>query len=217
MMPNGLGSHLGASCMNVLLAEDDPLTRATVDVALRDWGFQVVSCADGEAAWDHLRKRGGPKLALLDWLMPGVDGPEICRRVRADDSLKSIYLILLTARSGQEDVNAGLTAGADDYIAKPFDRDELRLRLRCGQRILELQDNLNERVHELEEALTRVRQLQRILPICSYCKKVRNDRDYWEQVEAYIANHVDVRFSHGICPECYEHRVKPELDKLKRR
>jgi phosphoserine phosphatase RsbU/P len=203
--------------MNVLLAEDDPLTRATVDIALRDWGFQVVGCADGETAWNHLRRPDGPKLALLDWLMPGVDGPEICRRIRADESLKSIYLILLTARSGQEDVNAGLTAGADDYIAKPFDRDELRLRLRCGQRILELQDNLNERVRELEEALTRVRQLQRILPICSYCKKVRNDRDYWEQVEAYIANHVDVRFSHGICPECYEHRVKPELDKLKRK
>ena len=203
--------------MNVLLADDDPLTRATVEVALRDWGFQVVSCADGEAAWDQIRRPEGPKLALLDWLMPIVDGPEICRRVRIDPALQSIYLILLTARSGQEDVNAGLTAGADDYIAKPFDREELRLRLRAGQRILELQANLNERVRELEEALTRVRQLQRILPICSYCKKVRNDRDYWEQVEAYISEHVDVRFSHGICPDCYESKVKPELARLKRR
>jgi len=203
--------------MNVLLADDDPLTRAAVEVALRDWGFQVVSCADGEAAWDQIRRPEGPKLALLDWLMPAVDGPEICRRVRIDPALQSIYLILLTARSGQEDVNAGLTAGADDYIAKPFDREELRLRLRAGQRILELQANLNERVRELEEALTRVRQLQRILPICSYCKKVRNDRDYWEQVEAYIAHHVDVRFSHGICPACYDSKVKPELDRLKRK
>ncbi len=203
--------------MNVLLAEDDPLTRATVEVALRDWGFQVVSCADGEVAWDQLRRPDGPKLALLDWLMPALDGPEICRRVRSDPALQSIYVILLTARSGQADVNAGLTAGADDYVAKPFDREELRLRLRAGQRILELQASLNERVHELEEALTRVRQLQRILPICSYCKKVRNDRDYWEQVEAYIAEHVDVRFSHGICPDCYESKVKPELDQLKRK
>ena len=203
--------------MNVLLADDDPLTRAAVEVALRDWGFQVVSCADGEAAWDQIRRPEGPKLALLDWLMPAVDGPEICRRVRIDPALQSIYLILLTARSGQEDVNAGLTAGADDYIAKPFDREELRLRLRAGQRILELQANLNERVRELEEALTRVRQLQRILPICSYCKKVRNDRDYWEQVEAYISEHVDVRFSHGICPACYDSKVKPELDRLKRK
>jgi DNA-binding response OmpR family regulator len=203
--------------MNVLLADDDPLTRAAVEVALRDWGFQVVSCADGEAAWDQIRRPEGPKLALLDWLMPAVDGPEICRRVRIDPALQSIYLILLPARRGQEDVNAGLTAGADDYIAKPFDREELRLRLRAGQRILELQANLNERVRELEEALTRVRQLQRILPICSYCKKVRNDRDYWEQVEAYISEHVDVRFSHGICPDCYESKVKPELARLKRR
>jgi len=203
--------------MNVLLADDDPLARATVEVALRDWGFQVVSCADGAAAWNQLRQPDGPRLALLDWLMPAMDGPEICRRVRSEPGLQSVYLILLTARSGQADVNAGLTAGADDYVAKPFDREELRLRLRAGQRILELQSSLNDRVHELEEALTRVRQLQRILPICSYCKKVRNDRDYWEQVEAYIAEHVDVRFSHGICPDCYESRVKPELDQLKRK
>jgi sigma-B regulation protein RsbU (phosphoserine phosphatase) len=203
--------------MNVLLADDDPLTRATVEVALRDWGFKVTSCADGAAAWDYLRQPDGPRLVLLDWLMPNVDGPEICRRVRAEPALRSIYIILLTARSRQEDVNAGLTAGADDYVAKPFDREELRLRLRAGQRILELQTSLNDRVRELEEAMARVRQLQRILPICSYCKKVRNDRDYWEQVEAYISDHVDVRFSHGICPDCYESKVKPELDKLKRK
>jgi CheY-like chemotaxis protein len=154
-------------------------------------------------------------LALLDWLMPGLDGPEICRRVRAEPDLQSHYLILLTARNRREDVITGLTAGADDYVAKPFDREELRLRLRAGQRILDLQANLAERVVELEDALARVQQLQKILPICSYCKKIRNDRDYWEQVEAYISSHVDVHFSHGICPECYETKVKPELAKLR--
>lgn len=202
--------------MNILLADDDPLTRATVEVALRDWGFDVTLCSDGLEAWEELRRFGGPRLCLLDWLMPGMDGPEICRRVRHETPLQSSYLILLTARREQQDIITGLTAGADDYIAKPFDRDELRLRLRAGERILNLQSALEERVAELEEALVRVRQLQRILPICSYCKKVRNDRDYWEQVEEYIATHVDVRFSHGICPECYVSKVKPELDKLRR-
>jgi phosphoserine phosphatase RsbU/P len=202
--------------MKIVLAEDDTLTRATVEVALRDWGFEVASCADGIAAWEEMSKPDGPKLALLDWLMPGLDGAELCRRVRADVSLRSVYLILLTVRAKQEDVVAGLSAGADDYVAKPFDREELHLRLRAGERILNLQRSLAERVDELEEALLRVRQLQRILPICSYCKKIRNDRDYWEQVEAYIATHADVRFSHGICPECYENKVKPELAKLKR-
>jgi CheY-like chemotaxis protein len=202
--------------MKILLAEDDAPTRAMVDFALRDWGFDVVTCADGAAAWEAMTKPDAPRLALLDWLMPGMDGAELCRRVRADTALQSNYLILLTVRDSQEDVIEGLAAGADDYVAKPFNREELHMRLRAGERILNLQWSLADRVTELEEALVRVRQLQRILPICSYCKKVRNDRDYWEQVEAYIASHADIRFSHGICPECYENKVKPELAKLKR-
>lgn len=202
--------------MNVLLADDDPLARAVVTVALRDWGFDVTECADGDAAWDRLNRPDGPRLALLDWLMPGLDGTEICRRARAAPLLESTYLILLTVRNGREHVIEGLTAGADDYVAKPFDREELRLRLRAAERILNLQSSLAERVTELEDAAARVRALQRILPICSYCKKVRNDRDYWEQVEEYIATHVDVHFSHGICPECYVDKVKPELDQLRR-
>jgi sigma-B regulation protein RsbU (phosphoserine phosphatase) len=212
---NPLAAH--EALMKILLADDDDLTRTTVGMALNDWGFEVACCSDGTAAWEKLRQEDGPRLALLDWLMPGLDGPEICRRARSESNLQSVYLILLTARSSQEDIVEGLSAGADDYVAKPFDREELRLRLRAGERILNLQSSLGERVTELEEALTRVSQLQKILPICSYCKKVRNDRDYWEQVEAYISAHVDVRFSHGICPECYESRVKPELAKLKRR
>ena len=202
--------------MKVLLAEDDGVTRLAVEAALQEWGFEVTGCADGQTAWDQLQQPAGPRLALLDWLMPGLDGPEVCRRVRAKPGLESVYLILLTARDGRADVITGLEAGADDYVAKPFDRDELRLRLRAGQRILELQSHLAERVHELEEAVARVKQLQGILPICSYCKKIRSDRDYWEQVESYLSTQIDVRFSHGICPDCYETRVKPELERLKK-
>jgi CheY-like chemotaxis protein len=202
--------------MKVLLAEDDAVTRLAVEAALIEWGFEVSSCADGRTAWERLQVPDGPRLALLDWLMPEMAGPEICRLARAKPGLESAYLILLTARDSRSDVIAGLAAGADDYVAKPFDREELRLRVRAGQRILQLQQNLAERVKQLEEAMARVRQLQGILPICSYCKKVRADRDYWQQVEAYLATQIDVHFSHGICPECYETRVKPELDRLKK-
>jgi len=202
--------------MKILLAEDDAVTRIAVEAALTDWGFEALSCGDGNSAWDALQHPNAPRLALLDWLMPGLDGVEICRRCRDNPGLNSNYMILLTARDTKADVITGLQAGADDYVSKPFDREELRLRLRAGQRILELQESLAQRVKELEDALARVKQLEGIIPICAYCKKIRSDRHYWQQVEAYLEAHIDVRFSHGICPECYETQVKPQMHKMKR-
>jgi DNA-binding response OmpR family regulator len=155
-------------------------------------------------------------LALIDWLMPKIDGLDLCRRIREQPALAGTYVILLTARDTQADINTGLAAGADDYVSKPFDRDELRLRLRAGLRIVELQTDLAARVRELEEALARVKTLQGILPICSYCKKIRSDANYWQQVEAYLVSQADVRFSHGICPDCYQTKVKPEMEKMLR-
>jgi CheY-like chemotaxis protein len=202
--------------MKILLAEDDALSRMAVEAALADWGFEALSYSDGNAAWEALQHPSAPRLALLDWLMPGIDGVEICRRCRGAPALASNYMILLTARDTKADVIAGLQAGADDYVSKPFDREELRLRLRAGQRILELQESLGDRVKDLEEALARVKQLEGIIPICAYCKKIRSDRHYWQQVEAYLESHIDIRFSHGICPECYETQVKPQMSRMKR-
>lgn len=150
---------------------------------------------------------------ILDWMMPGLDGLEICHRIRARVPARPTHIILLTARGGRENVVQGLQAGAHDYITKPFDRDELRARVQVGVRVIELQQALAERVRQLEEALACVKQLQGLLPICSYCKKIRNDRNYWQQVESYLSEHSDVQFSHGICPGCYETFVKPELEK----
>ena len=202
--------------MKVLIAEDDPVTRRLLEVRLAKWGYAVVSTQDGAEAWKALQTPGAPPLALLDWMMPGMSGLEVCWRVRAHPDAKNTHLILLTVKNSREDVVAGLKAGADDYITKPFDVEELRARVKVGERIVELQHSLAERVRELEAALKLVKQLQGLLPICLYCKKIRNDKNYWQQVESYITEHADVRFSHGICPECYEKVVKPALAKLGR-
>jgi sigma-B regulation protein RsbU (phosphoserine phosphatase) len=200
--------------MRILVAEDQAVSRHILVASLQKWGYQVTAVENGTQAWRSLTSEDAPPLAILDWLMPGMDGTEICRQMRLSPKARPVYLILLTARRGQEDKVHGLQAGADDYITKPFDREELRARVQVGTRVLELQGALALRVRELEEALSRVKTLQGLLPICSYCKKIRDDRNYWQQVEGYISEHSDAQFSHGICPECYAQFVQPELDKL---
>jgi DNA-binding response OmpR family regulator len=201
--------------MRILVAEDQAVSRHILVANLRKWGYEVTAVQDGTRAWEALRAEGAPQMVILDWLMPGMDGIEICREIRKTPQSQPIYLILLTARRGLEDKIQGLQSGADDYITKPFDREELRARVQVGFRVLELQGALAQRVRELEEALSRVKTLQGLLPICSYCKKIRNDRNYWQQVEGYISDHSQAQFSHGICPECYARFVQPELDRLR--
>ena len=137
-------------------------------------------------------------------MMPGLDGPQVCRRLREQKEQVPTYIILLTALTGKQDIIAGLGAGADDYVTKPFDRGELLARVGVGERVIALEDALSARVAELEEALSHIRTLQGILPICSYCRKVRDDEGYWQQVETYVRDHSEAQFSHGICPECFE-------------
>ena len=197
--------------MRILIAEDNRASRRALEEHLARWGYDVVSTADGAAAWGAFQEPGAPRLAILDWVMPGLDGVEVCRRVRARPAAEPAYIILLTARGGSDDVVAGLESGADEYLTKPVDPDELRARLRAGCRVLQLRASLEARVRELEAALARVKQLQGLLPICCYCKKVRSDENYWQQVESYLVEHADVRFSHGICPDCYETVVRPQL------
>ena len=190
--------------MNVVIADDDRVTAAVLSRTLERWDFRVQVASNGADAWIHLQGSDGPTLAILDWMMPGLDGPEVCRRVRCDLSQANMYLMLLTSRESRGDVITGLTAGADDYIIKPFDHDELRARVQVGVRVLTLQERLSHRVVELQEALSNVKQLRGLLPICSYCKRIRGDDQYWQQVDAYVAEHSDAQFSHGICPPCFE-------------
>jgi DNA-binding response OmpR family regulator len=196
--------------VRALVADDDRLTTVILSGALVRQGFEVTVVHDGTAAWDQIAGDAAPSLAVIDWMMPGLDGPELCRRVRLEPSRAHLYVILLTARAGRGDLIAGLDAGADDYLTKPFDADELRARVRVGCRVLALQQRLAERVAELQEMISNNKQLRGLLPICSYCKRIRSDSDYWEQVESYISEHTDAQFSHGICPCCYE-KVMAEL------
>jgi DNA-binding response OmpR family regulator len=197
--------------MKLLVADDGALDRLFVSTMLREWGHDPVVTEDAETAWRILETVAGPWVAILDWQMPGNEELELCQRIRTLPSTQLVHVILLTGRARKEDVLEGLLAGADDYITKPFDRDELRVRLQVGQRMLRLQEKLCAQVRELGEALARVRQLQGLLPICCYCKRVRDDGNYWQQVEHYIAAHSELQFSHGICPTCFEKEVEPQI------
>src|SRR5471030_2389446 len=189
--------------MHVLIAEDDRVTGEILARTLQRWNYSTTLVSDGAQAWDRLRVATDPTLAILDWMMPEMDGPDVCRRVRQELPLANMYLLLVTARETRGDVIAGLDAGADDYIIKPFDPDELRARVAVGVRVLGLQQKLGERVAELQAALSNVKQLHGLLPICSYCKRIRGDDQYWTQVESYIAERFEAQFSHGICPTRY--------------
>lgn len=188
-----------------------------LETTLSKWGYTVTIAHDGDLALQTLQQKDAPQLVILDWMMPNLDGIELCRKLREDPAKQSTYIILLTAKSDKKDVVIGLDMGADDYITKPFDSEELRARVRVGARMVELQKTLADRITQLEAAIANVKQLQGILPICSHCKKVRDDQNYWQQVESYISTHTDAQFSHSICPECFEHITKTQIEELKHR
>jgi len=143
--------------MHILIAEDDPVTGEILARTLQRWNYNTMLVVDGAQAWDRLRLATDPTLAILDWMMPGMDGPDVCRRVRQELPLANMYLLLVTAREIRGDMVAGLDAGADDYIVKPFDPEELRARVAVGVRVLGLQQKLGERVAELQAAVSNVK------------------------------------------------------------
>ncbi len=196
--------------MRILIADDSKISQEILSANLKKWGHEVVLVENGQDALEILSSNDAPKLAVLDWMMPRLDGLTVCERIRGMGK-DSIYIILLTARDKEDDIIAGLTAGADDYITKPFNQGELRARLNVGIRVVRLQENLNRRIRELEKTLSEVKELKGLLPICSYCKRIRNDQNYWQQVESFLGEHTDASFSHSICPDCYEKHVKSNM------
>ncbi len=198
--------------MKILIAEDDEVSRIVLSRMLQKWGHEVVATVDGRSAYEILEGEDAPGIAILDWMMPKMDGLEVCRRLRQLNRAEPPYVILLTARDQTDDIVAGLDSGANDYVVKPYDWRELKSRLRVGERMVTLQRDLAGRIRELQYAMAKIHELQELIPICSYCKKVRDDRNYWEQVESYISTRTGVQFSHGVCPQCYT-KVIAQLEK----
>ncbi len=205
--------------MKILIAEDDFSSRTLLTAVLKKIGHQVVETVNGIEALNKLQQIDAPKLAIVDWMMPVIDGPEVIRRIRAvennqhnqhESKFVRPYIILLTTKVDKSDIVTGLDAGADDYLTKPFDMGELKARVDVGRRILDMQAALSAKVTELQEALNQINTLKGILPICANCKKIRDDAGYWQQVEAYISKYTSAEFSHGICPDCMK-KLYPEL------
>ncbi len=197
--------------MTVLVADDHDVNRKLLRTLLSAEGYEVIEAADGNEALAFLKTATKPVVGLIDWEMPQVEGIEVCRETRALNPDTPLFLILVTVRDTKQDVVAGLQAGANDYITKPFDKTELLARVKIGSQMVELQQKLTEHVQELKDALISVKQLSGLLPICSYCKKIRDDQNYWQQVESYVGKHSEAKFSHSICPQCYEDIIKPQM------
>jgi DNA-binding response OmpR family regulator len=187
--------------VKILAVEDDKLALTVLRRALVQLGHEVIEAKDGHEAW-ALLQREPVRVVVSDWEMPGADGLELCRRIRARLNAEYAYFILLTGHDASEaNQQNAMDAGVDDFLTKPLDLLELRMRLRTAERILRY--------------TTQVRQLEELLPICSYCKKIRDDKNYWQQMEGYINERTGSEFSHSVCPDCYQRVIVPELEKLK--
>jgi sigma-B regulation protein RsbU (phosphoserine phosphatase) len=189
----------GGSRPAVLIVDDDPVITTLLAAMVSAAGYAAHTAANGVEAWAAFQ-RAPASVVISDWLMPELDGMELCRRVRARPDEPYVYFILITASGGKQQYAAGMEAGADDFIFKPLDLDELRARLRVAERILGLRREL--------------RRLEGLLPICSYCKRIHDASGTWSSLEEYVERHTEAQFSHGICEECFQSVVQPQLDRM---
>lgn len=189
--------------MKILAADDDAVSRRLLTLLLQRWGHEVVTASDGEKAWEIMQQPDAPRIAVLDWMMPGLDGVEVCRRVRAANKDYS-YLILLTAKEQKSDIVEGLEGGADDYVTKPYNQAELRARISTGERIIRLEVELANKIREIRASTEHVHELQGMIPICMHCKRIRNEGETWEKVEDYFHKHAGTDFSHALCDDCLQ-------------
>lgn len=185
--------------MKLLIAEDDAFFRRLLQQVL-DPEYELSLVEDGIKAWRALQEVDGPRLAILDWVMPGMSGPQVCRKVR-EQGLAGRYLTILTAKNSAADILSGLRAGADDYVTKPFDPEELRARVRVGKRVVELQDAVEAQAILLRKARESERELLRLLPICRNCHRIRSDAGYWLSVERFLGQQLQGG-NVGECPWC---------------
>ncbi len=188
--------------MKLLIAEDEYTTRLTVQVILEQWGYRVDSVEDGTSAWKLLQNPEGPQIAILDWEMPGIDGVELCHKVKMLERETPVYVIMLTGRDDKDDILKGFDAGADDYMTKPFDENELRARVRVAERLVSIQEELAISNSELREVLNHVEMLQSNLPLCTSCLSIQDYDGAWRTMKEYAKSKDDPRFQFSTCQDC---------------
>jgi DNA-binding response OmpR family regulator len=188
--------------IRILIVDDEPDILFATSRIIEKAGYQVERAASGRECMEKVR-RERPDLLFLDVVLPDADGAEICRQIKADPDLRSVFVVLISGHKVDTEEQAeGLECGADTYIARPISNRELRARLRAIVRILEAERERDRVILELKEALAEVKKLSGLLPICSYCKRIRDDQGYWNQLEAFIQKHSSAEFSHSICKAC---------------
>jgi len=182
--------------MNILIVEDDRVASTVLAASLQKLGHAVTVSADGADGWRCFRTTPH-RLVISDWMMPGLDGLELCRRIRAHDGDYTYFILLSGQTAKEENLDQAITARVDDFLQKPVRVEELRMRLHVAERILGY--------------ATQLRQLESCIPICGYCKKVRDDKNYWNEIEQYINTRIGSEFSHGCCPACYDRVLVPQM------
>jgi CheY-like chemotaxis protein len=187
----------------ILVVDDESTNRYLLEYVLTSENYRVSLASDGleglEKAKDEL-----PDLILLDIRMPKMDGYEVCQRLQKDNQTKEIPIIFITSVSSSDDIIKGLNAGAVDYVKKPFIPKELLARVEIHLELKYLLENQKQLINKLKQQIEENKQLRSLVPICFHCKKVRDDKGFWENVDSYISHHSNIDFSHGICPECME-------------
>jgi len=199
--------------MLIYAVDDDSINLKLLNTILIQSGFENVRMFfSGEAMFDEFVK-AIPDLILLDIMMPGISGYQVLELVKSEPRWQHIPVIMITAaplEDEMEPLRKSFELGAMDYIAKPFSAIELVMRIQSALRI-------EKQRRDIEAAKATISSLEKLLPICSYCKKIHSDKNYWEEVEVYISEHTDTLFSHSICPDCYETHIRPQLEELKKK
>jgi CheY-like chemotaxis protein len=187
--------------MKILIVDDIPENISALALALESEGFTLAMASCGEEAL-QIVESFLPDLILMDVRMDGIDGFETCRQLKKNDATSDTPVIFLTVSQGSEDIKQGFQCGGVDYICKPFSQEEVCARVRTHLHLRELIKEKEKLVHELQSALATVKTLSGLLPICSSCKKIRDDTGYWNQIESYIRARSEAEFTHSICPNC---------------
>jgi len=203
--------------LHIMVVDDDRMSQRMISKRLERLGHGVTTADNGQEALDAMQS-GHCDILITDWMMPGVSGPDLVRRIREADGPAYTYVIMVSALETEQDAAAGLGAGADDYLRKPWSGMELEARVRTGERIVRLDRQLRAKNAELQqtiEQLTRaektIETLEGFLPVCSICKAVRDDEGDWHPLENYIERETHAQFSHGLCPKCMAERY-PEVE-----